>query len=601
MTILRLDALVVPAWPRHRASWRLLLLLGLITACSPGDTEKRQEAATPVTTRILETFTPGLASRITGVAEPYRQSEVGFEVTGRVEYVLDIGEEVRGTILDESGERVLGPDGAPVEAGDVLAVLDSTRYRQAQEAIELQLASQRLGLEAQQIELEQVVRPDLDSARAKQRAAQLEIESAEREVEAADSAFELAQSTLERYRQLLTEGVIQQAQLDESQNTFNKAQATRSQARTLVSAKRSTEESAAATVARSLGAIKLKEAQIEQTRARVAELTLSLRQATTNLEDCVLRAPFDGRITATHVSRGAIVAAGTPVVTLTLLDPIKISVSVSAENDRKLPVGSVVRILPPGLPPDVTPEGHVIGTVRTKSEVADASTRTFRLDIMVRNIRRGPGQDSAPFPVDGFLPVIEEHAFEPGPLFVHPDCVAEDGTVLRLPGLNARERAATLPQGTVMPERVPVVLGEDYFNVIQWPFRRLADPGSLRAFDLLIVSPREEHERGVSMVRPEWVIRPGELIPVILELGAAPPGYYVPVHAIRERNGATSVFLVEKGRAHEAAVAVHEPYRDLRRITGSELKDGAAIIEKGAHFVMDGQPVRVIASSEPGR
>ena len=39
-----------------------------------------------------------------------------------------------------------------------------------------------------------------------------------------------------------------------------------------------------------------------------------------------------GRITATHVNRGAIVAAGTPVVTLTLLDPIKVSLSVSAET-----------------------------------------------------------------------------------------------------------------------------------------------------------------------------------------------------------------------------------------------------------------------------
>ena len=125
------------------------------------------------------------------------------------------------------------------------------------------------------------------------------------------------------------------------------------------------------------------------------------------------------------------------------------------------------------------------------------------------------------------------------------------------------EREGAIPAGIVVPERVPVTLGTEYFNVIRWPFRQLVESGDLKPLDVLIVEPEPQHESGVVLAGREWTIRPGELIPVALDLGEAPSGFYVPISAISERNGRTAVFLVDGDTAREVEVETHESYRDL--------------------------------------
>ena len=575
-----------------------LALTSVLAACSDDEVAEATGRARPVTTLTLETTSPGLDARVTGVAEPYREAQVGFEVGGRVEYVVDIGQEVSGAVLDENGALVRDSDGMAVREGDILAVLDTTRYRQATESTELKIASSNLGLESLRIELDEVLGADLAGAEAQLRAAILDIDAAASEVEAAQSAFDLAQTTVERDRQLVADGVLTQADLDQSQSGFDTAQARLAQANTAVDARRSARDGNGASVAKARGAIKLKEAQIETTKAEIAELELTLVQKQTDLDDCVLRAPFSGRVTEMHVSGGAYVRAGQTIVTLTLLDPIKISVSVSAENDRKVKVGSIVRIFVPGISKEVAPAGSLVGTVRTKSEVADARTRTFRLDVMVRNPRTplaASGVESVS--LEQTVPVVKKHAFEDGPLYVFPGCVTEDGYVLRLPGMNPRLREGPIPSTPVVPERVRVTFGDEYFNVIHWPFRRLADAGDLRPMDMLLIDPRPEHEAGVLLAGREWSIRPGELVPVALDLGEAPAGFYVPVHAIAERNGRTAVFVVDGDVVRETPVTAHEAYRDLRRIAGSGLTEGARIVVDGAHFLADGETVQVLGEA----
>ena len=46
-----------------------------------------------------------------------------------------------------------------------------------------------------------------------------------------------------------------------------------------------------------------------------------------------------GRITRTHTTQGAVVEKGTPIVTLSLLDPVQINVAVSVNEDRKIETG----------------------------------------------------------------------------------------------------------------------------------------------------------------------------------------------------------------------------------------------------------------------
>ena len=87
-----------------RAVW----LAPLFCACSGSGDAPPPEVVRPVTVVVLEQSAPELSGRLTGLAEPYRQDEVGFEVSGRVALVRDVGLEVEGPILDAAGGLVRG-------------------------------------------------------------------------------------------------------------------------------------------------------------------------------------------------------------------------------------------------------------------------------------------------------------------------------------------------------------------------------------------------------------------------------------------------------------------------------------------------------------
>lgn len=574
----------------------LLLALGSCTKEVPEVSER----ARPVSALTLHSAAPPRAKTATGVIEPFRESDIGFEVAGRLEYVMDVGNEVNGAILGQDGTYVLDGSGEPIERGDVIAAIDSTRYQQNVEATQLKVQSSRLNVESLAIELDQVLRPDLKSAEAQVEAASLEIEAANNDVTSAQASFDLAKTTVERDRKLVVDSIIAQAQLDASETEYDRAGASLARAKTAVSGKERAKESAEANVSKARGAIKLKESQIATAKAQLAELEVALTQAQTDLEDCVLRAPFSGRITAVHLSSGAYVGPGNPVVTLTLLDPVKVAVTVSADDDRAISLGSRASVTMPEMPADVGDNGVLSGVVREKSQVADANTRTYMIEIMVRNFRSratGTGNSDVPL-IKRLTPAVERYAGNGGPIYVFSEAVLEEGGetfVLRMPNLSIMGSEAIETRSAVVPEKVKVTLGDDFFNVINWPFRSLDDPGDLRAGDMLIENPSPDYLDGVMLDRFNWLFRPGELTAVSFTLGEKPEGFWVPIQAIRERNGTTTVLLVQDGKAIETEVKVApEPHEELRRIEGEGLQEGARIIVEGVHFTSNGDSVQVV-------
>lgn len=558
------------------------------------------ERARPVSALTLHSAAPPRAKTATGVIEPFRESDIGFEVAGRLEYVMDIGNEVKGAVLNDDGSYILDGSGAPIERGDVIAAIDSTRYQQTVEATQLKVQSSRLNLDSLAIELDQVLRPDLKSAEAQVEAASLEIEAANNDVTSAQSSFDLAKMTVERDRKLVADSIIPQAQLDTSETEYDQAAASLARAKTAVSGKERAKESAEANASKARGAIKLKESQIETAKAQLAELEVALTQAKTDLEDCVLRAPFSGRITAAHLSRGAYAGPGNPVVTLTLLDPVKVAVTVSANDDRVINIGSRASVTMPEMPSHLGDDGVLTGVVREKSQVADANTRTYLIEIMVRNFRSHSASTSDPAVplIKRLTPAVERYAGDGGPLYVFSATILEEGGetfVLRMPNLSTLGSEAIETLSAVAPEKVKVTLGDDFFNVINWPFRSLEDPGDLEVGDMLIEDPSPDYLNGVMLDRFNWLFRPGELTAVSFDLGEKPEGFWVPIQAIRERNGTTTVLLIQDGKALEAEVQVApEPHEELRRIEGEGLQEGARIIVEGVHFTSNGDSVQVV-------
>lgn len=244
----------------------------------------------------------------------------------------------------------------------------------------------------------------------------------------------------------------------------------------------------------------------------IQETKEELKRTQEDLEDANLRAPFSGRITRIHFSQGAVVDAGTPVVTLSLIDPIQVQVEVSSDEDRNIQTGDLAFIYPKD---PINPNGEptqVNVLVYEKGAVADANTRTFRIDLMARNERRridqiDPETKGLPVVTD-FLPVVKRYQGEEGELFVNTDSVFyedERAYVLRLPGVVFHPGATRSTMGRHLPDKVKVTLGDNYLTVIKWNFRSLKESGNLQEGDFLVINPKKEHLGGLAIGRPQWL------------------------------------------------------------------------------------------------
>jgi multidrug efflux pump subunit AcrA (membrane-fusion protein) len=99
---------------------------------------------------------------------------------------------------------------------------------------------------------------------------------------------------------------------------------------------------------------------------------------------------------------------------------------------------------------------------------------------------------------------------------------------------------------------------------------------------------------GLVIGRPQWLLRPGDLVPVRFLLHATSQGLYVPVDAITMMDGKHVVFVVEDKKARKREIAVNETFRELRRIEGEGIRPGTQVIVSGVHYVSDGQPVTIV-------
>lgn len=549
----------------------------LAVACGSEEQTGPIEKSRPVTVTTLERISPALSGRIAGIAQPHREEQVGFEVSGRVSIVVEVGRELAGPSLDEQ-QRI-------VQRGEVIGRIDSTRYEQALEVVERSLDAARSGLRAQEIDLATVAPADVAQAEAKEAEARDRVASAE-------AKQKLAGFQLSRTQELFDGGNASQKDLDQRQAQFDEADGA-------LSAAKNEALAAAAAVAKAEASIELAKANIQTTKAEIGKLEEQRTQAVQNLDDCTLYAPFSGRVTQKHVGRGGYLNAGRAAVTLTMMDPIKVTAAVSPERSRDLMQGALVAVYPKDLDRFATED--LYGRVYDKPEVADARTRTYLIDVIVRNLRRRPfvldAGGAKVHAVDRILPVVRKEQVEDGPLFVPAPCVlTESGrdVVYRIPGMRLRGSRAIA--GVLKPEVVPVQTEDELFTVINWIFRRVADGSGLVDGDLLIVDPKPEYLEGVAVAWHDWAIRPGDIVPMSFDVGSAPEGFYAPTEAIRTSNGQASVFVVGADeRAKRVAVTVHETVGVNRRIEGAELANGTRIVVEGVHYTADGEKVRVVS------
>ncbi len=496
---------------------------GILVGCN-GDSNDGGVAMKPrpVTVLKLEERDFTASTRLTGSVSLYREEQVGLEVEGRLLWVLEVGKEVEGPVLDENGKLI--------RPGEPIAKLDDTRYRLRVNELKARLNASKHGLHDVRAELK------------------------------------LARQTLDRQKRVFEKGAGSRQAVENAQSNYSKSVA-----------------------------------HNDQRNSVIREIEETLHRAEKDLADCKLLAPFSGRITKVHVSQGAVVKDGQPIITLSLMDPIQVEVAVSADQDRRIQTGNRAILYPKD---PINPDGKPIqvnAIVYEKGAVAELDTRTFRINLIARNERRqihqiAPETKGLPVVID-YLPVVRRRKGEAGNLFVHGNSIfREDGKtyVFRLPGVSFHPGAKRSAVGKHVPEKIEVTLGDEYFTVIKWNFRSLQANANLREGDFLIIEPRKEHLDGLAIGRAQWLMRPGDLVPVRFQLDAIKKGLYVPMHAITIIDEKQVVFLLEEDQARMREVTTHETYQELRRIEGQGIVNGAQVIISGVHYVSDGQPVTVV-------
>jgi RND family efflux transporter MFP subunit len=84
--------------------------------------------------------------------------------------------------------------------------------------------------------------------------------------------------------------------------------------------------------------------EIRNRQAVLAQRRSELDLARQQLEDTILRSPIDGAVRERHVTVGAYLNAGTPVVTIVRTDPLRLQLSVPERSAVELRVGQPVRV-----------------------------------------------------------------------------------------------------------------------------------------------------------------------------------------------------------------------------------------------------------------
>lgn len=543
-------------------------LLLCCVGCSKGATETREKNPRPVSVIELKAGIPSTTQQVSATVSSWKTEEIGFEVAGRVSWVLEPGAEIEGRVFDMQGNAVT--------EGTALAQVDAERYQLAVEAAKAQVEVAQLQSAGIQVNLDSGIPAD---------------------IEAAEADLELAQVEYDRNKRLVAQNATAQADLDRS------------------AAELRTSKARIATLA----------AQTKQTQAELKSATASIKQAQQSykdaerdLKDTTLYSSFRGQVADVHVVPGSVVSQGSPVLTIQMMDPIKVEVELSAELSRKIRNRTLVPVFVTRADGSVEQQE---GFVYAISPSADTSTRTFTLTLLVLNEKVATqvpegveGKDLARtndvWRVDfDFLPDTPE-----GTYYIDKDAICEDDQghyVWKCEDATVGEELPELLEVTKMRvdlgDRSIPFLGNWIFQTVTFQNKNFDPQTDLFTGEIITDSGDSNDWDGKLVMLDrggQWLLRPGDLVTVDLSETATTAGYYVPMEAIYEESGNAYVFVADEtdGAAAVRRVSVDVvptnglgsgTVRQISAQSEGDLKDGLQIVVGGVHFLHDGDRVRV--------
>ena len=504
----------------------------------------------------------------------WKTEQIGFEVGGRIEWVEEPNTDVEGRVIDSQGNLLV--PGAPV------AAVESEHFQ-------LQVDSAKAEVE-RAVQSVKVAAIELDSSLPSQ-------------MRAAEAEKKLAETELQRSRRLVLQDAGAQSDVDRDEANY---------------------ETAVSKIEQLRASIKAKEAEMRALSFQVEQARQALSDAERNLEDCQLYSSFRGQIAEVFVVPGSVVSAGQPVVTIQMMDPIKIELEVSAEDSRRLRNQQRLAVQVPM--PD--------GTTKTKDgflylidPVADPLTRTFTLTLLMLNERN---VTELPASVDADTPTTDQawrldFSFLPGAkdgmTYATEEAIRKDADGHFLWRIDNFQVNESMPRDGIMKvSKLRVRLGDSKLPFLgNWIFQQVHllddtfDPAvNLIAGKLIVKDGHPNDWNGDSILvdrSRQWMARPGDLVKVDLSDGNAEPGYYVAMDAIAKDDEKAFLFVVDQAsevsKVSRLEVVVRSETQSSVSATSSlmhieaadgQTLDGKQYVTRGVHYLRDGELVKVTAS-----
>ena len=306
-------------------------------------------------------------NRLTGSVASWKTEDLGFEVSGRLTFVIEPDTDIDGDLIgmDRASDtntvsttvsaNRAAPDGTLATANPArqralpadqrstatpLARIDDMRYRLKVNRVEAQIQTAQKKKEATQMEATGVIPANIDAAKARRM---------------------FTEQELSRIEPLFKKGVTTQANLDEA---------------------RANKRAADAEVTQHESSLQAKEAEVLSLEAGIEELRQSLADARRDVADCQLISPFQGQVAAVYVIPGAFVERGQEVLKVQMMDPIKVELQVSAHRTRSLQYKDNVDVHLANADGTDLPREAIIYMI---DPTADPATRTFTLTLLMKN------------------------------------------------------------------------------------------------------------------------------------------------------------------------------------------------------------------------
>lgn len=547
----------------------MLVVLITIAGCQRKQVELPPKAPRPVTTMELKQIVPASSYHVSGSVQSWKIEQMGFEVAGRLQWVLEPGKNIVGQV-HESGGKLLNQ-------GTALAKIDPARHEVAVESAKAALEVAELDKEVIEIRLTDAIPQDIQSAEADAKLAQVDVD---------------------RMAALKRENAISQSEYDDAANRLQTQQARLSNLKS---------------------SLKQAAAELKASEARIKSARQFLNDAERDLANTILYASFPkGQISEVQVVPGSVVSAGSPILTLQMMDPIKVEVEVSAEQSRELQRRRQVPVTF-ALPDGSTKEQKAM--VYLVDPSADPSTRTFTVTLLVINeqYRQALPEELQNHPLARTqnvwpINVGQIVGSENGMFVVEENAIETDGNSSYVWVFKDIMFGDTMPE-SVKVRKVEVQPSEIRVPFLgNWVFRQVTflddsiQPTNLIAGKLEFPDNERVEWDGETLFvdsGQQWMLRPGDLVDVNLNPEMSQPGYFVPVEAIYEDLGSTYVFMVKGNTARKTKVDAILPTKldagSLIRIepgVNSSFAEGDQIVVGGVHYLNDGDEINVVGSTD---